>query len=284
LEKALDSAINQNGGLDYEIVVVDNDPDSVGLDKIKVKYNFNNLFYYINDENIGMFGNWNRCIELVRGEYITILHDDDWLSSDYLMECETYLNLGVDGLIFRNNKVYDQIFENLNNEKKNVLFKNILSIFSNKTKKLSLFDFFLGNKSSGTLGVLLKTKLLKELGGYNPDFFPSSDYVLHANYSYRYNLYLINKKLNYYRIAVNESAKQETLEKWVYIDNEIRKYIIPLLDKNQDVLLRVNKIIQDNRVKGLVDNWNYQTETMINYKIKHKIFNKMISLKYFLNF
>ena len=32
--------------------------------------------YYKNEKNIGMYGNWNRCIELSNGEYLTILNDD----------------------------------------------------------------------------------------------------------------------------------------------------------------------------------------------------------------
>ena len=146
-----------------------------------------------------------------------------------------------------------------------------------------MFDYFLGNKSAGTLGVLFKTEYLKELGGYNPDYFPSSDYVLHANYCYKHNVYFINEKLNYYRIAENESAKQETLQKWEYLDNEIRKYFVSLIGKNEYVLLRFNSLIQDIRVKGLIDNWNYQTETEIKYKLRHKIFQKLVGLKYYLN-
>lgn len=31
-----------------------------------------------------MFGNWNRCIELVLGGWILILHDDDMIEDDYI--------------------------------------------------------------------------------------------------------------------------------------------------------------------------------------------------------
>lgn len=35
-----------------------------------------------NDRNLGLVGNWNRCVELARGEWIKYLFQDDWLEPD----------------------------------------------------------------------------------------------------------------------------------------------------------------------------------------------------------
>lgn len=282
LIQAFSSACKQDFEGEFEVLIVDNSDNNQTLDILK-EHTCENLYYYKNEENLGMFGNWNRCIELSKGEYLTILNDDDILSRNYLSVCEKYLNSGVDGLVFKTNKRFEGSFSEKKKSENNWVIKKLLRIFSRKSNRMTLFDFFLGNKSSGTLGVLLRKEYLKDLGGYNPDYFPSSDYVLHANYCFRFNLYLINEKLNYYRVAENESAKQETLQKWEYIDNEIRKYFIPLIGKNMKLLVRLNSLIQDNRVKGLIDNWNYQTETKIEYKLKHRILQKLVGLKYYLN-
>lgn len=89
LEEALLSAINQNSvNFDYEIIVVDNEPYKNGgteTSNLMEKYkDIPNFIYYRNEENLGMFGNWNRCIELARGEWVTLLHDDDLLIPNYL--------------------------------------------------------------------------------------------------------------------------------------------------------------------------------------------------------
>lgn len=282
LKESIDSAINQENVFDYEILIVDNGHANSILDYLRALKR-ENIYYYKNTRNIEMFGNWNRCIELSKGEFITILNDDDLLSRSYLRMCDKYLDNKIDGLVFKTNKKFEGIYYEKKFRDNNVAIKKMLKMVSRKRNKLTLFDYFLGNKSSGTLGCLFKTKYLKDLGGYNPDFFPSSDYVLHANYCYNFNLYLINEKLNYYRVAENESAKQDTLQKWEYIDNEIRKYFIPLIGKNKKLLLKINSLIQDSRVKGLIDNWNYQTETKVEYKLRHKIFQKLVGLKYYLN-
>lgn len=280
LKKALISAINQINVDNYEIIVVDNEQNN-NTTKEVIKENFkSNIFYFRNKENIGMFGNWNRCIELAQGEYITILNDDDWLSSNYLAECNKYLDDDIDGLIFKNNTV--DLRDTNKKKVKYKYIKKILDVFSLQRHKLTLFDFFLGNKSAGTLGVLMKTRLLQKLGGYNPDFFPSSDYVFHANYCYNYQVFFINEKLNYYRILKNESAKQETLEKWKFIDNDIRHYLINKININYKFLNFINKILQKNRINGMVNLWNYQNHSK-KYSFLEKIFNKILSLKLHLN-
>ena len=43
-------------------------------------------FLYVNKENIGMIGNWNRGFELANTKYVAMLHDDDMLADIYLEE------------------------------------------------------------------------------------------------------------------------------------------------------------------------------------------------------
>lgn len=282
LENALRSALNQVDVNDYEIVIIDNDNSSSIIEEIVKKYSDERVYYFRNEENIGMFGNWNRCIEHAKGEYITILNDDDWLSENYLNRCIQYLKDDLDGLYFPSNRV-DCRGEIDIIKKRYQTFKKMITAFSKTQKKLTLFDFFLGNKSAGTLGVVLKTEYLKKLGGYNPDYFPSSDYVLHSKYCHHYNVHFINEKLNYYRIAENESAKQETLKKWEYLDNDIRSYFISVIGRKKCFLNYLNKLIQENRVEGLVNTWNYCTGNNRQHNLSRKVLKKLNSLKDILN-
>jgi len=290
LENALISALNQVETDDCEIVIVDNDCRSSATEKIVEKNLNENVYYFKNEKNIGLFGNWNRCIELAKGEYITILNDDDWLSENYLMNCMKYLKPEVDGLYFPSNDVdlrHNNTKDTKDRKKKylilKLILKKIIKIISKKSNKMKLFDFFLGNRSSGTLGVLMKTSNLKKLGGYNPDYFPSSDYVLHANYCYNYNVYFINEKLNYYRIAVNESAKQETMQKWEHLDVRIRDYFIEIIGKRRKLLEYMNSLIQENRIEGMEKIWNYETQFQKKHYFMRAVFNQLVSIKYQLN-
>jgi glycosyltransferase involved in cell wall biosynthesis len=75
LKESIASALNQKNFADYEIVIVDNDNHGIYTEEILqhlVRLNDHRIIYYLNQKNIGGFGNWNRCIELAHGEWMTI--------------------------------------------------------------------------------------------------------------------------------------------------------------------------------------------------------------------
>lgn len=286
LEVSLKSAVEQKGFYDFEVIVIDNDPDSTETKKVVEKFMKPNVFYYKNEKNVGLYSNWNRCIELAQGEYITILNDDDWLSEDYLSQCQKYLSSKVDGLYFKYNTAYEQSFKDKGQPDGGHRFMRLKGIMAREKKRMTLFDFFLGNKSAGTLGVIMRTAYLKRLGGYKANYFPSADYILHTDFCRNFRVYRINKKINYYRVAENLSAKQETLKIWEYLDTQIREEIIRMMgtnERNEKLLHYVNGLIRDNQIKGLIDVWSYKTDTHIKQDIRHVLLRKIDGLKYELN-
>lgn len=89
LKWSMESALAQeNPGCEYEVVVVDNEGSSSETATGAVVRSFQDgrLLYYKNQKNLGMFGNFNRCIELARGEWVAFLHDDDMLRPTYLRD------------------------------------------------------------------------------------------------------------------------------------------------------------------------------------------------------
>ena len=105
LVEAVRSAAAQRGVGSFEILITDNDPGSSGwAGLVEAAPDLRNapIRYVINAENIGMFGNWNRCIELARGEWLTILNDDDLLDPDFAATMLALLTrASVDGLACR---------------------------------------------------------------------------------------------------------------------------------------------------------------------------------------
>jgi glycosyltransferase involved in cell wall biosynthesis len=84
LREAIESALIQNNQ-DLEIVIVDNcSTDHTGtLVKDFQKREDRRIRFYKNDRNIGLAGNFNKCLEYAKGEYIKFLCSDDLL----LPEC-----------------------------------------------------------------------------------------------------------------------------------------------------------------------------------------------------
>lgn len=102
--ESMRTALDQTFGRAYEIIVLDNDPDSRGaklLVQALPELLTRNFRYFVNAENFGVFGNFNRCIQLARGEWLTILNDDDLLDRDYLQTMFGTLDkdASIDGIV-----------------------------------------------------------------------------------------------------------------------------------------------------------------------------------------
>src|SRR5262249_12344827 len=82
IRQALESALSQNvSGL--EVLVVDN-CSTDGTWEILCSYSDPRLRLVRNESNLGLFGNFNRCLELARGTCLRLLCSADRLSSDSL--------------------------------------------------------------------------------------------------------------------------------------------------------------------------------------------------------
>lgn len=231
LRETLVSAMQQDTTESYEIIVVDNEPyeETVSeTQKVIQEFTCDRLLYFRNKENIGLCGNWNRCVELARGRYVTILHDDDWLEPDYLSAVQKEIS-GKKAILFKPN-IRDFRKEKTESEVKIRNFKyRIRSMFDYIFPKvnLTLKDVYLRDPAYGTLGIMFETDAIKQLGGFQADLYPILDYALIVKYIQQYGAKLLKKKVTNYRIDVNEShncAKTTPQKLYEYREKLARQY------------------------------------------------------------
>ena len=200
-KEALKSAVKQVGFLDYEIIVVDNNPDNYTDETLNIIRTLDNgkIEYYLNQKNIGLCGNWNRCTELSNGNYIVMLHDDDVLSPYFLKTMNQFL---------LRYKVYGVVGV------KNVIFSDTLPIFHEKSSfwyhKISTMDFFYGNYI-GISGMTYNKNLAIKLGGFKDEDYPNEDSIFIAKATLLANVYKIDLKLSGYRVGINASLNEPTM-------------------------------------------------------------------------
>ena len=86
LGAAIESALGQQYDR-FEILIVD-DGSTDGSDEIAADFARRSsvIRFVRNSQNIGMVANWNRCLELARGEYIKFLFGDDLLTAPDAIE------------------------------------------------------------------------------------------------------------------------------------------------------------------------------------------------------
>lgn len=214
LKEALDSALNQDiskypmgGGqtdsintqnpnissLPYEIIVVENCDDFNTTSKTQIflesRYK-NKVTYYKNNENLGLFGNWNRCITLAKGKWVCLLHDDDILFSHYLKDMYKAVKMlknialiSSDAELFGENLANDPNYRDvikmqkfnqtlrgkIKSLLKNIIFHNIVQTFEFTDETCHFLP------ATRPAALLHNKELFIKAGGYNQEFFPMDD-------------------------------------------------------------------------------------------------------------
>ena len=243
LYHALCSAINQSHKDLYEIIVVDNCNKKNYTEKVdnlisklsKIK----NIRLIRNQKNLGMFGNWNKCIKEAKGNYVTILNDDDLLNSNFV---ENFIkDINEEKMI-----IYDYSIITNNKSKKRLgdKFRTFTEKFDYKNKRKILFsNLIFRNPSNGSLGVIFKRKNAISIDCYEEKYFPSADYYFNYKYIKKYGGIKSNKKLCKYRISVNESLNKKCLKDFVEKDYELRKIIYLEFFQNKNFLIPILEYI-----------------------------------------
>ena len=193
LEAAINSAVNQKTTYDYQILVVDNDAEGKNnnISVIK-KINSSRVIYYRNRKNIGAFGNWNRCVWLAKTEWITFLHSDDMLASNFI---ETMC-----GVIEKYSFIDQLACNNINYDIDNYNINKLedFSTLNNKSiiKKI-IFEEYIDRMATSVKGAFIKRNYLIDIGGFADmdDGLGISDYPAMLKYCYYYNIYYLDKIL-----------------------------------------------------------------------------------------
>jgi glycosyltransferase involved in cell wall biosynthesis len=109
LAEALASIAAQTVAVDYEVVICDDGPPTGGWSAISERpvlsaesqaaaFPGGRCRYFHNQQPLGAVRNWNRCLAEARGEWVTILHEDDLLYPEFLRLVLPRLQPGIAGV------------------------------------------------------------------------------------------------------------------------------------------------------------------------------------------
>jgi glycosyltransferase involved in cell wall biosynthesis len=198
-----------------ELVIVDNDAESTDgdLERVVSEYLPFNIRLFRNEKNIGMFGNWNRCIELARAPILTILNDDDLLHPDFI---RTVYKPGMKEMRVVAHKTFSTLADCIWSEIKSDI----------KFTSLTPADFFIGNPVPGCLGMVMNKQCAINIGGYNESLWPTADYDFTFRYYQAYGLCKTKVTVSAYRWSENESLKVEALTGFLKNDYAFRMRLI----------------------------------------------------------
>ncbi|MCE0826699.1 glycosyltransferase family 2 protein [Buttiauxella sp. A2-C2_NF] len=276
LRETLTKVFSLKFKIKIEVIIVDNDPGDIN-DAVDLMNDFvgQEFLYYKNIENYGAVGNWNQCLKLAKGKLITILHDDDFLNSNFPYEIENFIrrynNLDDFTLIGFDSEFMDQ--REIMIEEKNDLFtmcKKYFYILKSHYKKrnegavstVTIQDVVLfGNAGfTATLGVVMNREKALSLKGFNESWYPIMDYEFYSRWALKYKeVFYKNTVVSTYRIFENMTMRNDVLMGIREKNYKLRLHIF-----KQDPSLKwvpsYSYLLDKWDAYALLKNWNKETK------------------------
>lgn len=257
LKEAIESALAQQTEVPYEVCVVDNDTSaSDEVETVVRSFNSPNLSLYRNEENIGMFGNWNRCIQLANGEYVSILNDDDRLAPYFIQK--SFECVSGDALVFCSYHWFGQAATAGRTLASSLKLK-LNSLF--RSERISVPELIWAYPLVGTLGVIINKRAGLALGGFWPDHFPISDRIFLSRYMLAYGAVPLKERLAYYRWEANESLRESTAKRTFEMECGLRELLISGLVASDNVrrkLQTINEVVNSARLSKLEHQFGHE--------------------------
>lgn len=245
LKEAVESLTNQNTTYRFNILITDNNSnENLRLTRDYIEgLKRNNIRYVRNLSNLGMFGNMNQGLALAETEYVSFLHDDDLYDSNFVS--------GVWDLIKSKSDItalHVGVTKIIDGKKENVVERG-------KLKKYKDWQMLFEGPGAPT-GLVVKRDVAVNLGGFNIEFHPTSDYCFGCEMSSIYNYYKNSRTLCYYRVSENESMKVDTLSQFVKNDYYLRRYILKRYCVPAIIQKKLQSYLVYDQIKVLRSNYN----------------------------
>lgn len=165
LPQTIESVLRQAGPPErMEIAVVDDASETGVPEEVTRRIGQGRVAFHRNERRAGLAGNWNRCIGLARGQWIHILHSDDFVCPGFYDEFARIIAAEpVQTVVFR------------------CLLVDAAGTVTNQTPDLSGPDAtalarraFLRGTPIQCPGVVVQRSIYERMGGFRPDL----DYLL----------------------------------------------------------------------------------------------------------
>lgn len=177
------------------------------------------LLVYQNDKNLGMAGNWNRCMELCRGDYIKLLCADDLIHETLLerevavMEEHPEVNL-----VQTDTRFVDM------NGRTTGFYRRYHKSGVVDGKKACRFSVFTRDYLGAPLANLIRRSAYEAWGGFDSSFVYIIDYDFFMRICCKGKIYILHEPLNSFRIR-NDSNTSQVMngdKKDVYLEEHKR--------------------------------------------------------------
>jgi len=257
LEKRLDSVFNQTYR-DFEVILLDDGSTDNSLQILKRYRDHPEVNHFVvNEKNSGLpFKQWQKGIQLAKGEYIWIAESDDWAEVDFLEKLVPHLKGEHTGIAF----CKSHTFIDSTKELSSYYFPEDLY-----PKRWNESAYFNGRElikqyhsNINTIPNASACVFQKNLAKFGDDILAmnfSGDWLFWSRLMNQTNVYFLAEKLNFWRLSQQTTRKREG-------DYWVRKRF----EESIECINKIHELFGSRMIKLQNYNWlfmNYFSEVPI---------------------
>jgi len=193
LDRALSSVLEQDPGADQmEIEVVDDASDQGDAESKVRRIGGGRVQFYRQPCNLGVPGNWNVCVERATGQWVHILHSDDFVLPGFYQRLKSVLETREDiGAAFCRHAYVDE----------SDLQYGVSPLESSVSGILPNFIEAIGISQKVQCAAIVVRRIVYEnLGGYRLDLRYTPDWEMWTRIAAKYPIWYLPETLAAYRI------------------------------------------------------------------------------------
>lgn len=198
--ETINSVLNQTYEY-FELLVIDNNSTDKTIELVQ-KIKDKRLRIIKNKTNVGMAGNFNRCLELAKGDYIQILCADDLLEKNCLLEKVQFIKSHKENLVIitNNTSIINDKGETIfvrKNHKKNTIVPGY---------KFARKSIFRGNIYGEPTNILINRNVIKKTSLFDLRYSYYVDWEYWLRISAFGYIGCINKTLTKFRTSLDATS------------------------------------------------------------------------------
>lgn len=223
IEKCIESCLAQSYR-NIEIIVCD-DCSSDSLLNVLNPYLKKDcrITFYQNEKNLGLVGNWNKCMNYASGEYIKWLFQDDWMDVNAIEEFVEIANKGYDFIVSKRNFILNELATDEDKMYYSKKVKTLENYFNqdeigwyfptSKIKDIVVSNIALNFIAEPSL-IFFKRKLIKEVGLYDHLFHQICDLEYNMRLASKVGVYVLNKPICHFAIHAQSTTNANVNNKY----------------------------------------------------------------------
>ena len=239
LDEAISSVLNQTF-TDFELIIVD-DNSTDNTDEVMSKYKTNKkISFYKNPVNLGLVGNFNKCIEYSKGKYLKYLLADDKLHPQILEKFVAVMeNDASISLVTSNNEMFG-----IKTKKRALPFQGL------QEGKKVIYESLKEGRGNwiGEPTVVMFRKSDLTIGKFSNKYTCLVDINMWLRLLMVGNCYILPEYLSYFRHHAKQASSKTNVQNWIDEYNFYKdiKALNPYgLDTSQLDTLNIDPVIKN---------------------------------------